>query len=545
MAKKRTPDPAAGFLREVIASPDDDAPRLVFADWLEDHGETHRAEFIRLQCRLARAGEDDPGRADLLAREWELQTVCGGDWRPAFPAWARDEPVRFRRGFAAWTSTTATRFLRHGEKLFAAAPIEGLQLRGLADLVPEVFASPLLARLHELDLNNNVLSGADVEALCASRSLGGLTRLNLVGTHLRDLAPLAAWKQLGRIRSLDLAFNPFPGGEIWTLVGSPHLTALTHLNLTRARLNGQGVASLAAAKRLAGLTHLGLAECGLTAGDVRVLGSAAALGRLASLDLRSNPLDAGAMVVLANSPLLGQLSELNLSSTNLGPQEAEALAGSPHLGNLRRLKLTHNSLRGEAARALASAPFARLGSLELDFNGIDASGAGALAQSPHLSSLRSLSLYRNPLGPDGARALAASPRLAQLTSLHLGACDIDAGGAAALAASECLAGLTHLDLSHNPIGSGGVIALAASPHLANLHTLNLAAVGMDDRGMRALATSPHLGWLRKLVTAGNPGITPDGRQALRDSTALPRLIVLSMIYGHEDHELAPNARAAL
>src|SRR5262245_45981693 len=39
-----------GLLQAVIEAPDDDVPRLIYADWLEDHGETERAEFIRMQC---------------------------------------------------------------------------------------------------------------------------------------------------------------------------------------------------------------------------------------------------------------------------------------------------------------------------------------------------------------------------------------------------------------------------------------------------------------------------------------------------------------
>ena len=31
---------------------DDDAPRLIFSDWLEENGEPESAEFIRTQCAL-------------------------------------------------------------------------------------------------------------------------------------------------------------------------------------------------------------------------------------------------------------------------------------------------------------------------------------------------------------------------------------------------------------------------------------------------------------------------------------------------------------
>jgi uncharacterized protein (TIGR02996 family) len=41
------------FLAAVLESPDDDTPRLIFADWLEENGDPERAEFIRAQCDLA------------------------------------------------------------------------------------------------------------------------------------------------------------------------------------------------------------------------------------------------------------------------------------------------------------------------------------------------------------------------------------------------------------------------------------------------------------------------------------------------------------
>ncbi len=50
------------LLAAVLADPGDDAPRLVYADWLDEHGEPERAEFIRVQIDLDRMAEDDEGR---------------------------------------------------------------------------------------------------------------------------------------------------------------------------------------------------------------------------------------------------------------------------------------------------------------------------------------------------------------------------------------------------------------------------------------------------------------------------------------------------
>jgi uncharacterized protein (TIGR02996 family) len=63
-------------------SPHDDAPRLVLADWLEDHGEPDRAEFVRCQLRLA-PGSPRLGLAErqaLRQRSAHLLRGDGGCW---------------------------------------------------------------------------------------------------------------------------------------------------------------------------------------------------------------------------------------------------------------------------------------------------------------------------------------------------------------------------------------------------------------------------------------------------------------------------------
>jgi type VI secretion system protein ImpC len=89
------------FLQAIFQAPDDDAPRLVYADWLEEHGQPERAEFIRVQCALARPGQDLRREADRR-RAQELWDQFGADW--ARPLTARGWKPEFRRGFPelAW-----------------------------------------------------------------------------------------------------------------------------------------------------------------------------------------------------------------------------------------------------------------------------------------------------------------------------------------------------------------------------------------------------------------------------------------------------------
>ena len=59
------------FLQAIIECPDDDAPRLIYADWLDERGDP-RGEFIRVQCALAGMDEYDPRRWDLERRQWTI-----------------------------------------------------------------------------------------------------------------------------------------------------------------------------------------------------------------------------------------------------------------------------------------------------------------------------------------------------------------------------------------------------------------------------------------------------------------------------------------
>src|SRR6185369_13035646 len=85
------------FIQTIIADPDDDMPRLVYADWLDEQGDS-RGEFIRIQCELAKMPEDDPRRWDLELRQGRLLRWYGCQWWPD-PFNPRNRRPEFRRGF--------------------------------------------------------------------------------------------------------------------------------------------------------------------------------------------------------------------------------------------------------------------------------------------------------------------------------------------------------------------------------------------------------------------------------------------------------------
>jgi uncharacterized protein (TIGR02996 family) len=62
----------SAFIAAVRDSPEDDGPRLVYADWLDEQGDPElaaRAEFIRVQCGLAHLPAGHPEKPGLFVRE--------------------------------------------------------------------------------------------------------------------------------------------------------------------------------------------------------------------------------------------------------------------------------------------------------------------------------------------------------------------------------------------------------------------------------------------------------------------------------------------
>ncbi len=130
----------AALMRAICDNPDDDTPRLVFADWLQEHSEDHRAEFIRVQVEAARLPTDDARRKKLDRRASALQTQFGETWLRELPVpdkenvhWVKApdwlDGKTFDRGFAGLLRVQSTGTLaKYAAKLFTATPVRRLMI---------------------------------------------------------------------------------------------------------------------------------------------------------------------------------------------------------------------------------------------------------------------------------------------------------------------------------------------------------------------------------------------------------------------------------
>jgi uncharacterized protein (TIGR02996 family) len=384
------------FLDDIIAHPDDDAPRLIFADWLEEHGNPERAEFIRVQIELARVREDDPRGNVLRARENELLDAFGMRWCLSLTG---EGVMTFRRGFVEGVEASGEWSVNNGEWVFDQYPIREMRIRYMNPSQVAVLTEwPQLRRLRELDLGGSPLGRAGLERVLTCPHLQELRTLDLTSTLLSingtrwlfsgpgleagvPAAPLA----FPRLETFDLSDNVLGDPDLRALITSPFAPQLHTFRMTGRRtpfvdkLHAHRVAILAGSR-----------------------------WRLRSLDLSDQAIGDAGLGALAASPLVGWLTSLIVADNHIGAIGGglEALAESSHMDQLAELDLRGNPLGVIGGRALAEWPgLAGLRRRDLRDCGIPSAGARALADSPYLGKNLTLMLARNPLDSEAVNAL--------------------------------------------------------------------------------------------------------------------------------------------
>src|SRR5262245_20937750 len=120
---------ANAFLRAILDEPEDDTHRLVHADWLDEHGDSQRAAFIRAQIELDRGVEDADRRRDLRRRIEELLKAHERAWRANLPLLPGIGWGGFRRGFVEEASAKSFKaFDARALGIRAAIPLLELDL---------------------------------------------------------------------------------------------------------------------------------------------------------------------------------------------------------------------------------------------------------------------------------------------------------------------------------------------------------------------------------------------------------------------------------
>lgn len=202
------PDDGPALLRAILESPADDAPRLVYADWLEDHGYGQAGEFIRTSCRHGL-----PPTTSTLGKEFESPMAAMAVLDPGLFKSASIQRAWWKRGFPADISITCKHFFEFAPAIFSAWPVEEVEvtdrrpkfdddralwlwMRGSAARVPTKWPSDLrfawvlpdqlyTAMVGDEDASEEVPFGTEAEALAFLKA--ACVRL---GRQLAGLPPL-------------------------------------------------------------------------------------------------------------------------------------------------------------------------------------------------------------------------------------------------------------------------------------------------------------------------------------------------------------------
>jgi uncharacterized protein (TIGR02996 family) len=299
---------ADAFLAQILANPDEDDPRLVYADWLEEHGDTDRAAFIRAQVRLAHFDwrAIPPGVERFHGEQAALQRQVDDLWRRHKEEWLAELPsylrrlARFHRGFVEELYGPPRKLPGVSARFWDRHPIRALTIQDGPGEFARVLALPQLGRVRKLSLLNE-LGEEDLPALASAEGLSRVRVMSVLGGNGDPAyAALACCPSLGGLTDLFLS------------AGLRNLTA-------------DGFATLTASDNVANLVALRL--------DMIYLEEASAL-------------------VVARSPRLAGLKILRING-RIGDAGARALCECPHLGGLESLEVScFNTISAASREAL-------------------------------------------------------------------------------------------------------------------------------------------------------------------------------------------------
>ncbi len=284
------------FHHAVLANPDDDQARLVYADWLDQNGQGPRAEFIRVQCHLAKLPADSPHQQVLREREVDLLKTHQDQWLG--PAAELVKTHRFRIDWRRGMPELVKANKASNDDMGLFTQVDGIRVLNLAGTrVSQAGLERLPGELtlYNLNLSRTQLKKSGLECLT---HMTALRELRLGGTGVVDqtLRPLTSmpwltelWlpsTQIGNeatkhiallphLRSLNLSNNQ----EI-TDTGLPplgELTELENLQLWGTKVTDQGLAHLAA---LHSLQSLSLGRTEVTEAGLRHITDLPGLTRL-------------------------------------------------------------------------------------------------------------------------------------------------------------------------------------------------------------------------------------------------------------------------
>ncbi|HEY1188183.1 MAG TPA: TIGR02996 domain-containing protein [Gemmata sp.] len=244
------------LLAAIVEHPDEDTPRLAYADLLDEIGggsNRGRAEFIRLQVRLEAGGYDLPNRETLQAKADRLLKRHRREWEGAVRV-EGGKGVEFRRGFVTDVSATADAFVRAGGRWLDEHPVRCVTLENVRGDIGRLAASPHLGRVRRLNLVDT-FGESDLRGLAdgpgAADRFAALETLYVGMSSEGDgffwggASALVAW-HMPRLRTLCLTDLRDGDRAAAAVAGAPWFAGLASVHVWMSRIGDAGLAALLA-----------------------------------------------------------------------------------------------------------------------------------------------------------------------------------------------------------------------------------------------------------------------------------------------------------
>ena len=264
-------DDREGMLAKIRANPEDDAPRLVFADWLEEHGEADLAAFIRLEIERDHFPYGDARWKQLHSQTIALRKQCMSI--PGIPGVTR-------RGFFSSIQAVGIHNLRNSLDRLGPRSVQLSVLlhRDQAGQTPEedaafraIFASSSVQHWTQLEMQKVLLTDELVRSMSVPGNLTGLEILSISdGANddaVRELAQIGlpqltglgiheVWRRPPRGFAEGWAPSLLTPAAVFALAGSPLLARLEWLSLWGDWLGDDELRALAESPRVTALREL-------------------------------------------------------------------------------------------------------------------------------------------------------------------------------------------------------------------------------------------------------------------------------------------------
>jgi uncharacterized protein (TIGR02996 family) len=299
------------FLKAICANPDDDGPRLIFTDWLEDNGDPERAEFIRVQCALEKLTENDPRYFTLWACEERLLNAHWPEWIvPICKVFGEPLPkVRSQKPF--WHPS---RWLSQPPTSQSGRRIQNYQLSLSSrdryhSIYSETEIQSGIASVRRLQFHRGFIDHLDlyflqsrmIDQLMDSFAVEPITSLNLTRSTVELICQLVEQRQFGQIRSLSLDVER---PTLHAITNSPYCGGVERLSLGGKIANSYDL-------------H-----------PIRSISQSLHLRKLRVLDLYAFPVSLEEMALLIASPLIETLERLSISVSEISDETASLIAES-------------------------------------------------------------------------------------------------------------------------------------------------------------------------------------------------------------------------